>query len=163
MAPFSRGTVRLADAAPDAAPLIDPRYYSDGRDVDALVAGLRAARELGTASAFDPWRGEEAQPGSDVQSDDELRGYIRRSLRSYHHYAGTCRIGTDNEAVLDIDLRVRALSGVGQHQRRRLRHRGTGSRAHPVLTPGGARAAQSHPGPRLTRVRPACVPETERA
>jgi len=112
VAPFSRGTVRLADAAPDAAPLIDPRYYSDGRDVDALVAGLRAARELGTASAFAPWRGEEAQPGSDVQSDDELHDYIRRSLRSYHHYAGTCRIGTDDDAVLDSDLRVRGFEGL---------------------------------------------------
>jgi choline dehydrogenase-like flavoprotein len=112
MAPFSRGTVRLAGAAPDAAPLIDPRYYTDGRDVDALVTGLRAARELGTAAAFDPWRGEEAQPGSDVQSDDELRSYIHRSLRSYHHYAGTCRIGTDHEAVLDVDLRVRGFEGL---------------------------------------------------
>ena len=112
MAPFSRGTVRLADAAPDAAPLIDPRYYSDARDVDALVAGLRAARELGTATTFAPWRGEEAQPGSDVQSDDELRGYIPRSLRSYHHLAGTCRIGTDNEAVLDTDLRLRGFEGL---------------------------------------------------
>jgi choline dehydrogenase-like flavoprotein len=112
MAPFSRGTVRLADPAPDAAPLIDPRYYSDGRDVDALVAGLRAARELGTASTFAPWRGEEAQPGSDVQSDDDLRSYIRRSLRSYHHYAGTCRMGTDDEAVLDVDLRVRGFEGL---------------------------------------------------
>ncbi|GAA3103781.1 GMC family oxidoreductase N-terminal domain-containing protein [Pseudonocardia yunnanensis] len=112
MAPFSRGTVRLADAAPDAAPLIDPRYYTDGRDVDAQVAGLRAARELGTASAFDPWRGEEAQPGIDVQSDDDLRSYIRKSLRSYHHYAGTCRIGTDDEAVLDADLRVRGFEGL---------------------------------------------------
>jgi choline dehydrogenase len=112
MAPFSRGTVRLAGAAPDAAPLIDPRYYTDGRDVDAVVAGLRAARELGTASAFAPWRGEEAQPGGDVQSDDELRGYIRRSLRSYHHYAGTCRIGTDDGAVLGTDLRVRGFEAL---------------------------------------------------
>jgi choline dehydrogenase len=112
MAPFSRGSVRLAGPVPGTPPVIDPRYYTDGRDLDALVAGLRAARELGNAPAFAPWRGEEAQPGSDVQSDDELRAYIRSSLRSYHHYAGTCRIGTDDGAVLDTDLRVRGFEGL---------------------------------------------------
>ena len=47
-----------------------------------------------------------------MQSDDELRSYIPRSLRSYHHLAGTCRIGTDNEAVLDTDLRLRGFEGL---------------------------------------------------
>ena len=112
MAPFSRGSIRLACSAPGAAPVIDPRYHSDSRDVDALVAGLRAARELGTASPFDPWRGEEAQPGIDTRSDKEMRAYVRRSLRSYHHYAGTCRMGTDDHAFVDTNLRLRGFQGV---------------------------------------------------
>ncbi|NMH77757.1 GMC family oxidoreductase [Pseudonocardia xinjiangensis] len=112
MAPFSRGSVRLATAQAGAASVIDPRYYTDSRDLDAMAAGLRAARELGTAQAFDAWRGEEAQPGIDVQDDDALRGYLRRSLRSYHHYAGTCRIGVDDGAVVDTDLRVRGVEGL---------------------------------------------------
>jgi choline dehydrogenase-like flavoprotein len=112
MAPFSRGSVRLAGPTPGAAPVIDPRYHSDGRDLDALVAGLRVARELGTAPAFDPWRGEEAQPGIDTESDEAMRAYVRRSLRSYHHYTGTCRMGTDDHAVVDTDLRLRGFQGV---------------------------------------------------
>ncbi|NMH80653.1 GMC family oxidoreductase [Pseudonocardia xinjiangensis] len=111
-APFSRGTVRLAGPTPGALPVIDPRYYTDSRDVDAMVTGLRIARELGTAPAFDAWRGEEAQPGVGTQSEEELRVYVHRSLRSYHHYAGTCRMGVDDRAVVDADLRLRGFQGV---------------------------------------------------
>jgi choline dehydrogenase-like flavoprotein len=112
LAPFSRGSVRLASADPDAAPLIDPGYYSDSRDLDAAVAGLRAARDLGNAPAFAPWRGEEAQPGLEARDDDQLRGYVRRSVHTYFHYAGTCRMGTDERAVVDTELRVRGIEGL---------------------------------------------------
>ncbi|WP_433281522.1 GMC family oxidoreductase [Pseudonocardia xinjiangensis] len=112
VAPFSRGSVRLTRAAPDAAPLIDLAYYRDPRDLDAAVAGLRAARELGNAPAFEPWRGQEAQPGADVRDDSALRAYVRRSARTYFHYAGTCRMGTDDDAVVDTELRVRGVDGL---------------------------------------------------
>jgi choline dehydrogenase len=112
MQPFSRGFVRLAGAAPDAAPVIDPNYYTDSRDLDAVAAGLRAARNIGAAPALDPWRGEEVLPGRGVQDDDSLRAYPRRNLRSYSHYAGTCRIGADEHAVVDTELRVRGVSGL---------------------------------------------------
>jgi choline dehydrogenase len=112
VAPFSRGSVRLTGAAPDAAPLIDLAYYRDPRDLDAAVAGLRAARELGNAPAFAPWRGEEAQPGADVRDDSALRAYVRRSAHTYFHYAGTCRMGTDDAAVVDTELRVRGVDGL---------------------------------------------------
>jgi choline dehydrogenase-like flavoprotein len=101
LAPFSRGSVRLASADPTAAPLIDPGYYTDSRDLEAAVAGLRAARDLGNALAFAPWRGEEAQPGLTARDDDQLRDYVRRSVHTYFHYAGTCRMGTDEHAVVD--------------------------------------------------------------
>jgi choline dehydrogenase-like flavoprotein len=112
MAPFSRGHIRLADATPGAGPVIDPRYHSDSRDLDALVAGLRTARELGTTAAYDTWRAQEAQPGPGTESDEEIRGYVRRSLCSYHHYAGTCRMGVDDQSVVDTELRLRGFQGV---------------------------------------------------
>ncbi|NMH80389.1 choline dehydrogenase, partial [Pseudonocardia xinjiangensis] len=112
MAPLSRGTVRLAGSVPGAAPVIDPRYYSHRRDVDTMVTGLRAARKLAAAPAFAPWRGTEAQPGAEVRTDDELRAYVLRSLRSFHHYAGTCRMGSDDDAVVDTDLRLRGMQGL---------------------------------------------------
>jgi choline dehydrogenase len=63
MLPRSRGTVRLASAEPGTPPLIDPNYYADPRDLHAFAAGLRTAREIGSAAALDEWRGEEVLPG----------------------------------------------------------------------------------------------------
>jgi choline dehydrogenase len=107
--PFSRGSVRLAGRDPGAAPIIDPRSYSDSRDVGPVVAGLALAREIGAAQALAPWRAEEVLPGP---ATPEVRQYVRRNLRSYHHYAGTCAIGTGELAVVDPELRVHGLAGL---------------------------------------------------
>lgn len=112
MLPRSRGTVRLASAEPGTPPLIDPNYYADPRDLHAFAAGLRAAREIGRAAALDQWRGQEVLPGPDVNDDASLRTYLRRNLSTYAHPGGTCRIGTDAEAVVDTDLRVHGISGL---------------------------------------------------
>jgi choline dehydrogenase len=112
MAPFSRGAVRLASTAPGAAPVIDPRYYADASDLDMMVAGLRMAREIGSADALAPWRGTEPLPGPGAAGDDQLRAYLRRNIRSYSHYAGTCALGTDAMAVVDTELRVHGIEGL---------------------------------------------------
>ena len=112
MLPRSRGSVRLASAEPGTPPLIDPNYYADPRDLHAFAAGLRAARAIGRAAALDQWRGEEVLPGPDVNDDGSLRAYLRRNLRAYAHPGGTCRIGTDADAVVDTELRVRSISGL---------------------------------------------------
>ena len=110
--PYSRGSIRLADAAPHTPPVIDHNYYADPRDVDAVVAGLRAARVIGAAHALDPWRRDERLPGLGVDDYEGLAAYARRNLRSYSHYAGTCRIGMDEDAVVDTELRVHGISGL---------------------------------------------------
>jgi choline dehydrogenase len=112
MAPFSRGSLRLASSVPGAAPVIDPCYYTDARDLDMMVAGLRLAREIGGADALAPWRGPEALPGPGVAGDEELRAYLCRNIRSYSHYAGTCALGTDGMAVVDTELRVHGIEGL---------------------------------------------------
>lgn len=112
MTPYSHGTIRLADATPGTPPRIDPRYYADIRDLDAMVHGLRAAREIGGAPALAGWRDEEVLPGQGVDGEKALRSYLCRNLRSYSHYAGTCRIGTDAHAVVDPALRVRGVEGL---------------------------------------------------
>jgi choline dehydrogenase-like flavoprotein len=112
MTPFSRGTVRLASTTPGAASLIDPQYYTDSRDLDAMASGLRTAREIGNSPALANWRGEEALPGPAIRDDKQLHTYLRKNLRSYSHYAGTCRIGIDETAVIDPELRVRGVSGL---------------------------------------------------
>jgi choline dehydrogenase len=112
MTPFSRGSLRLASDVPGAAPVIDPRYCTDARDVEMMVAGLRIAREIGRADALEPWRGAEALPGPGVAGDEQLRAYLRRNIRSYSHYAGTCALGTDGMAVVDPELRVHGIEGL---------------------------------------------------
>lgn len=112
MLPRSRGTVRLASAEAGVPPLIDPNYYAEPRDLHTFVAGLRAAREIGRAAALDRWRGEEVLPGPGVNDDASLRAYLRRNLSTYAHPGGTCRIGTDRDAVVGTDLRVHGISGL---------------------------------------------------
>ncbi|MBY4108344.1 GMC family oxidoreductase N-terminal domain-containing protein [Rhodococcus fascians] len=112
MTPFSRGRVRLADKAITVGPLIDPNYLGDERDVAVMEAGLEIARSIGNAPGLAGWRGEEMQPGMSVGDSASVRDYLARSLVVYFHYAGTCRMGTDEMAVVDLDLRVRGIEGL---------------------------------------------------
>ncbi|MER5533544.1 GMC oxidoreductase [Streptomyces mirabilis] len=70
------------------------------------------AREIGNAPALTDWRGEEVLPGPAVHDDEQWAAYLHKNLRTYSHYAGTCRIGTDETAVVDPKLRVRGVSGL---------------------------------------------------
>ena len=112
MSPHSRGTVRLADARPGSAPLIDPNYYGDSRDLDAVVAGLRLARRIGRAPALDRWRDVEAAPGPATEDEAQLRGYARATVASYCHPVGTLAMGDGRDAVVDTELRLRGIEGV---------------------------------------------------
>ncbi|WP_433555237.1 GMC family oxidoreductase [Pseudonocardia xinjiangensis] len=112
MTPFSRGSVRLNSAKPGGAPLIDPNYLTDERDVERMVVGLRRAREVGEATAFSPWRDQELFPGPDVHDHEACVDFVRRSLRTFFHPVGTCRIGVDDAAVVDLELRVHGVEGL---------------------------------------------------
>ncbi|MGD0556172.1 MAG: GMC family oxidoreductase N-terminal domain-containing protein [Streptosporangiaceae bacterium] len=110
VAPDSRGTVRLASADPLAAPLIDPGFLREGRDLERLVAGVGLIRR---AAAGGSLSGTEMHPGVAIGSDGaSLRGYIRRAVGSYFHPAGTCRIGDGENAVVDGQLRVRGVDSL---------------------------------------------------
>lgn len=112
MQPFSRGAVRLASGSPAAPPVVDPRYLSDPRDVQAMVTGLKIAREIGEASALAPWRAGEALPGPGADTDQALRQYADAAMESYFHPVGTCKIGIDAMSVVDPELRVHGISGL---------------------------------------------------
>jgi choline dehydrogenase len=112
VAPDSRGTVRLAAADIGHAPLVDPGFLRDSRDLDRLEEGLLIIREVAAGPAFDHVRVAEVWPGPDVHTSADVRSYIRRSVSSYYHPAGTCRMGSDSESVVDLDLRVRGLTGL---------------------------------------------------
>ncbi|MYT19428.1 NAD(P)-binding protein [Streptomyces sp. SID7760] len=112
MAPHSSGTVRLADADPAGAPVVDPGYLSDDRDLEVMRKGLALARRIGEAEAFADWRRQEAVPGS-ATSGESVDEFIRKATGPYFHFTGTCRMGTDADAVVDpATLRVHGLEGL---------------------------------------------------
>jgi choline dehydrogenase-like flavoprotein len=112
MAPHSRGSVQLRSADPHTGPALDPNYFADPRDAETLVTGLDLARSIGRARALDPWRSDEVHPGPDVRTRDRLRAYLHTALQTYHHPVGTSRIGADDTAVVDAELRVRGVTGL---------------------------------------------------
>jgi choline dehydrogenase len=108
----SRGRLTLASADPAAAPVIDPGYLTDDRDLDILVAGIRIAREI---AACEPLAGiveGEAAPGADVTGEGGLRAWIRDNVATAFHPAGTCAMGGDGDAVCDPRLRVRGIDAL---------------------------------------------------
>ncbi len=104
--PRSRGRVRLADADPRSAPVIEANLLGDEADVAPLLRGLKLSRRLLTTSAFARYRATEVAPGPAAQSDVELTDYLRRTASTVHHPVSTCRMGPDPGAVVDAQLRV---------------------------------------------------------
>jgi choline dehydrogenase-like flavoprotein len=110
--PLSRGHVGLHSADPLAPPLIDPNYGAEGREIERLVRGIKLARKVLAQPAFDPHREVELAPGPLVQSDEELRHWVRHNAESVYHPVGTCKMGLDALAVVDPRLRVHGLEGL---------------------------------------------------
>ncbi len=109
--PRSRGSLRLRSADPRDAPSIDPNYLGEEADLETLVAGVKAAREILNSAPLDRFRGAElfAEEG---QSDEALVARIRRRADTIYHPVGTCRMGVDQMAVVDAALRLRGLEGI---------------------------------------------------
>ncbi len=110
--PKSRGEVLLSDANPASAPRIEGRFLSEPDDLELLLRGVKLSRRLLAAPAWDKVRGPEFRPGADVQSDDALRDYIRKTCGTVFHPVGTCRMGRDADAVVDPELRVQGVEGL---------------------------------------------------
>ena len=110
--PRSRGTVRLQSADPAVMPLIDPNYLADPYDREMSIRGLKLVQEILSQDALKPYILAERLPGPTVQSDEEYFDFICSHSKTSHHCAGTCRMGSDPEAVVDIRLRFNGLEGL---------------------------------------------------
>ena len=110
--PKSRGCVTLQGTDPHSPPLIDPKLLSVEEDIFPLIRAIKLARRILATPFFARYRANEVAPGTGVQSDDEIAGFIRSSSYTVHHQVGTCRMGSGVEAVVDPQLRLRGLSGL---------------------------------------------------
>jgi len=109
--PRSRGRIGLRDATPGSPARIEPGYLSDpdGFDLKVMVECARLSRQLLAQPAFDRWRGAPIFPSREDLSDVELVEFIRAKAESIYHPVGTCRMGSDADAVVDPQLRVRGI------------------------------------------------------
>ncbi len=112
VAPRSRGRIRLRSPDPAAKPSILGNHLTDPKDVAALLEGVKLARELAATEPLASATGREVYPGPEVRDDEQLEADIRRRVELLYHPVGTCRMGTDEGAVVDPSLRVRGVEGL---------------------------------------------------
>jgi choline dehydrogenase len=110
--PHSRGEIRLRSSNPLDAPSIRANYYSDSRDMDVMLEGVKLARTLAATRVFAQYRGTELHPGPEAKDDDALREHIAKFTETLYHPVGTCKMGEDAAAVVDSELRVHGVEGL---------------------------------------------------
>jgi choline dehydrogenase-like flavoprotein len=112
--PKSRGTIRLASADPAAKAAIQPNYLSDTEndDLQTMIECVKLARDIFAGKPFDAYRGEEIFPGRAAVSDNDITAFIRSKAETIYHPVGSCRMGQDDNAVVDSELRVRGIPGL---------------------------------------------------
>ena len=108
----SRGWVRLRDATPESLPRVRFNYMSHPDDWLEFRACMRLTREIFAQTPFAPYRGMELAPGAEAQDDAALDSFLKRKVESAYHPCGTCRMGTDDDAVTTPNGRVRGVDGL---------------------------------------------------
>ncbi len=109
--PESRGTVRLASSDARAAPLIDPNFLADDRDMEVMKAGVRLVHRINGAPSLAKYGGRDRH-ATPLDDDAALEQLIRNRADTVYHPVGTARMGSDEAAVCDPRLRVRGVEGL---------------------------------------------------
>jgi len=128
--PRSRGTIRLRSANPADEPLINPNYLDDPYDRAMALQSVRLIREILQQDAIAPYIAHERLPGDQAVTDDAIMAYVRQYACCDYHPVGACKMGRDDQAVVDCTLNVHGLSGL----------RVIDSSIMPVLTSGNTNA-----------------------
>ena len=111
--PQARGSITLHSADPMADALIDPNLLGHPEDMAGMVRGVKQVRHILAQQALDAWRGEEIFPSPALQTDEEIRAFLRAKCDNIYHPVGSCKMGNDNMAVVAPDsLRVHGLAGL---------------------------------------------------
>jgi choline dehydrogenase-like flavoprotein len=110
--PRSVGSLTLRSADPTVPPAIDPAFLTDPYDWDISIEGFRWGREMLATDSFKPFITREHMPGAGVRTDQEIREYIKQWAKTDYHPVGSCKMGEDDLAVVDQQLRVRGIEGL---------------------------------------------------
>jgi choline dehydrogenase len=111
VAPKSRGEVRLRSANAVDRPIVDARFLSHPDDVKALARGIEVCREIGNSAAMKDYVKREVIPARAL-AGKEMEDFVRDGATTYFHQAGTYRMGKDDKAVVDAQLRVKGVRGL---------------------------------------------------
>ena len=128
--PKSRGRVMVKTSNPNDKPSILFNYLQHPDDIEGFRQCVRLSREIIDQQAMEKYRGEEIQPGINIQSDEEIDSWIRQGVESAYHPSCTCPMGTDQMAVVDPETRVIGVDGL----------RVVDSSIFPVITNGNLNA-----------------------
>lgn len=112
VSPQARGHVRAKGPDPDQKPSILGNHLTDPEDMAAMVEGMKIARELAATEPLASELTKEIYPGPEVKTDEQIEADIRKRVELLYHPVGTCKMGTDEAAVVDPELRVRGLEGL---------------------------------------------------
>lgn len=110
--PQSRGDIRLKTADPAMAPVIQPNYLQNNNDLELMLECTRVSKELFNQEAFSTYRDGFIFPEESVQTRDEQIDFIRRKAETVYHPVGTCKMGKDDMAVVDSDLKVHGIENL---------------------------------------------------
>lgn len=110
--PQSVGSIHIKSADPFEAPAIRPNFLSAEEDRVSLVEGMKLARRVVSQPSMRPYVAQELSPGAAVQSDSEWLDFARYNGQTIYHPIGTCRMGSDENAVTDPRLRLRGMENL---------------------------------------------------
>jgi len=112
MRPTSVGALTLTSADPRQHPRIQPNYLATEGDRREMRDAVKLTREIFSQNAFDAYRGPEMAPGADVKTDAEIDAFVRRKADSAYHPSCTCKMGIDENAVVDGETKVHGLESL---------------------------------------------------
>ncbi len=110
--PKSRGTVRLRSSDPADTPIVDPNFLAEPDDLRTSVEGVKLSREIFSQHALQKHLRAIRYPDDSVKTQKDFEEYARQYGRTSYHPTCTCKMGTDEMAVVDPNLRVRGLDGI---------------------------------------------------
>jgi choline dehydrogenase-like flavoprotein len=110
--PTSRGSIHIESRDPMHAPAIIPNFLETPEDQNTLIDAMKLARRIVARPAMAHYIDHEMNPGKSVQSNDEWLQFARENGQTIYHPIGTCKMGTDNDAVVDVRLRFKGINGL---------------------------------------------------